>query len=246
MLNGNIFYHGTIRKSITAFGKLFSSIYIERKDNSHEVKQRILVPLSYAPKEKWFVRQEQDPELVEKRQIVLPKLSYEMNGFKYDSERHTPKMERIVQKIDNNSKVNVAFAPVPYTLDVSLYCITKTQDDMFQIIEQILPFFSPEYSITINAWPDLQKPLDIPIILKNLAIQDDYTGNFEDRRQIICQMDFDIKIMLIGPINKSGIIRRVIANIELPNESEKYTAELNPFNASPNDDYDILESWENN
>lgn len=244
MLNGEVFYHETIRKVVVGFGMLFSNIAIERRNKNGTVEKIIKVPLSAANKEKWYRRYKQDPELEEKRLINLPVMGFEVTNFQYDFIRKTPKMEQILQATENNTKLNTAFAPVPYNMDIDLYIMTKTLDDMLQIIEQILPYFTPEYTLSINAFPTLKRPLDVPIVLNNVIGQDLYDGDFDDRRYILYILKFTAKIMLLGPINKAGLIKKVI--VDLPNQSETYTAQIDPFEASPEDNYRILEEWENN
>ena len=140
MLNGNVYYHGIIRKSIVAFGRLFSDIYIDRKQGDSvngTTSQRLQVPLAYAPKEKWLVRLDSDPNLEMNTYTTLPRMSFEITDYMYDSSRKTNRMQQI--KSGNTSDKSVVYTPVPYNLDVSLYILTKTQEDGLQILEQILP-----------------------------------------------------------------------------------------------------------
>jgi hypothetical protein len=137
MLNNQVFYHGTIRKCIVAFGTLFSDIYIDRKSGDSvtgTTVQRLQIPLAYAPKEKWLVRIEQDPDLTNNTYVSLPRMSFEILGYNYDSTRKLNRMQQIKTDVSNSTKPTV-YTPVPYNVDVSLYILTKTQEDGLQIIE---------------------------------------------------------------------------------------------------------------
>jgi hypothetical protein len=146
MLNGQTYYHGAIRKTIVAFGRLFSDIKIARQGNDGNVAQTIQVPLAYAPKEKWLVRIDSDPNLTNNVYTTLPRLSFEITGYHYDASRKTNKMNKIVCKDATNlanPTAKAVFSPAPYNIDINLYVLTKTQEDATQIIEQILPIFNP-------------------------------------------------------------------------------------------------------
>jgi len=225
MLNIPPFYHGLTRKAIVAFGSLFSNIHIQRELNDGTVGQEVTVPLAYAPKEKWLVRIEQDPALTNNVYTTLPRMSFEITSMSYDATRKTNRMNT-VQAINNGtspSTINQAYSPVPYNLDISLYILTKTQEDAFQIVEQILPFFTPEFTLTINAIPELGVQMDIPIILNTVSIQDDYDGEFTERRFVIYTITFTVKTNFYGPVTSNGPINNVIVNI--PSEpGQKYTS----------------------
>jgi hypothetical protein len=157
MLNNNVFYHGIIRKTIVAFGRLFSDIYIDRKQGDSvngTTIQRLQIPLAYAPKEKWVVRLEQDPTLENYTYTSLPRMSFEILGYNYDATRKLNRMQQITCGEGENS-LSTVYTPVPYNIDISLYILTKTQEDGLQILEQILPTFTPEYTLTINQLPEM-------------------------------------------------------------------------------------------
>jgi hypothetical protein len=216
MLNGNVYYHGSIRKAIVAFGRLFSDIYIDRKQGDSvggDTIQRLQIPLSYAPKEKWLVRLDSQSDLENNTTaITLPRMSFEILGYTYDSSRKLNRMQQI--KVDQSATTKpTVYTPVPYNLDISLYVLTKTQEDGMQIIEQILPTFTPEYTLTINMIPDMGITMDVPVILNSVTVQDDYDGTFTDRRFVTHTLNFEMKINLYGPISGQGIITTVNANI---------------------------------
>lgn len=228
MLNGQVYYHGAIRKTIVAFGRLFSDIKIQRqlKDGSNTVEQTIAVPLAYAPKEKWIVRLEQDASLTNHTYITLPRMSFEITGYSYDPTRKLNKMNKITCNKNTNAgnptRGNV-FTPVPYNIDISLYILTKTQEDAMAILEQILPTFSPEYTLAVNAVPEMSIVQDIPVILNSVSLQDDYDGDFETRRFVTHTLNFTVKTNIYGAVNSQGVINNINVNVS-EDPSVKYTA----------------------
>lgn len=216
MLDGNVYYHGSIRKAIVAFGRLFSDVYIDRKQGdsvSGTTVQRLQIPVSYAPKEKWLLRIDEQQDIENHTvMITLPRMSFEINGYSYDSSRKLNRMQQIKSDQAASTKPTV-YTPVPYNLDLSLYVITKTQEDGMQIIEQILPTFTPEYTLQINMIPELGITMDVPVILNSVSVVDEYDGNFTDRRYVTHTLNFEMKLNLYGPISGQGIITQVNANI---------------------------------
>jgi hypothetical protein len=240
MLNIPPFYHGLTRKVIVAFGSLFSNIKIERHDNDGVLKQTVVVPLSYAPKEKWVVRVEQDPSLERHTYTILPRMSFEITGMSYDPTRKTNRMNKIscydVTTNPQHPVLKGMYSPVPYNIDVSLYVLTKTQEDALQIVEQIFPFFTPEFTLSIKAIPGMSVDMDIPIILNTVSIQDDYDGDFTERRFVTYTITFTLKANFYGPVSATGPITTVFINDSQPNR--KYTA-LGDFTNG-----DITDSWQ--
>jgi hypothetical protein len=230
MLNDNVYYHGIIRKSIVAFGRLFSDIYIDRKQGDSvtgTTLQRLQIPLAYAPKEKWLVRIDGDPTLENNVNTVLPRMSFEITGYNYDAARKTNRMQQI--KSGNSLNKSVMYTPVPYNLDISLYVLTKTQEDGLQIIEQILPTFTPEYTLSVNAVPDMGVVIDVPIVLNSIQVQDEYDGDFQTRRSVVHTLNFQMKLNLFGPMSNQAVIGTVYANVgqneNFANANRVYTAE---------------------
>lgn len=210
MLNNNIFYHGITRKVIVAFGSLFSNIRIVRK-GPDDVSQTIAVPIAYAPKEKWLVRIEQDPTLENHTYTTLPRLSFEITGMSYDASRKTNRMSYIT--CGDGTNTTRVYSPVPYRIDISLYCLTKTQEDALQIVEQILPYFSPEYTLSIKGIPESNIIIDVPIILDSVNIQDDYDGDFAQRRFVTYTMNFSLKANFYGPVIDGKVITNTSVDV---------------------------------
>ena len=227
MLNGTPYYHGAIRKTIIAFGRLFSDIKIDRENIDGTIAQTIAVPLAYAPKEKWIVRIDSDPGLTNNTYTSLPRLSFEITGYQYDSARKTNRMQKITCG-DGSTSMSYMYSPVPYNIEISLYVLTKTQEDAMQIIEQILPMFPPEYTLSINAIPDMNVVQDIPVILNNISVMDEYEGDFQTRRFVTHTLDFTLKLNLFGPEQTSKVISKVMANVSenatYDPDSANYTA----------------------
>jgi len=240
MLNNPNFYHGTIRKAIVAFGSLFSNIQIEResKDGTDTVLQTVAVPLGYGPKEKWVVRIEADPGLNKAVYTTLPRMAFEITGYEYDSTRKINRMNKLTCDLSTSDRKSM-YTPVPYNLDITLYILTKTQEDALQIIEQILPVFTPEYTMVINAVPEMNVAQDIPVILKSITAQDDYDGDFQTRRFVTHTLNFTLKMNLYGPVRTSGIIKKTTSTIS-GNPQATYTA----VGTLPGDS--ITENWEEN
>lgn len=246
MLNNQVFYHGTIRKTIVSFGNLFSKIYIDRKQGDSVTGttiQRLQVPLAYAPKEKWIVRIDSDPNLEGHTYTTLPRMSFEITGYSYDASRKVGRMNQITC-MKNGTSSNT-FSPVPYNLDISMYVLTKTQEDALQIIEQILPTFTPEYTLSINAVPDMDIIQDIPVILNSISVQDDYDGDFQTRRFVTHTLNFTLKLNLFGSTGANGVIETVFVelgtNSNMTTPSSTYTADGDIATATV-----TSESWTDN
>jgi len=246
MLNGNIYYHGIIRKSIVAFGRLFSDIYIDRKQGDSvtgQTAQRLQIPLAYAPKEKWIVRLDGDPNLENNTYTTLPRMSFEITGYNYDPSRKTNRMQQV--KSGTGTSQPTVYTPVPYNLDMSLYILTKTQEDGLQILEQILPTFTPEYTLTINSIPEMGIQSDVPIVLQSVQVEDNYDGSFQDRRFVIHTLNFQLKMNLYGPISDKNVITQVNANI---GQNENFNAPNRVYTAQGDATTVTVsnESWMNN
>lgn len=222
MFANQVYYHGLIRKTVVAFGRLFSDIKIQRQNNDGVIDQTIVVPLSYAPKEKWIIRIDQDPSLGNHTYVTLPRMSFEITGYSYDATRKMNKMNKITCEQGSGTIRRSMSSPVPYNIDFSLYVLTKTQEDAMQIIEQILPTFTPEYTLAINAVPEMHVIQDIPIVLNSISVQDDYDGDFETRRFVTHTLNFTAKINLYGYVSDTGIIKDVTVNTSV---GRKYNAQ---------------------
>lgn len=247
MLNNQVFYHGIIRKCIVGFGTLFSDIYIDRKEGGSvdgTTVQRLQVPLAYAPKEKWLVRIDQDPNLENHTYVSLPRMSFEIIGYNYDPMRKMNRMQQI-KCGDGSGSLTKMYTPVPYNIDLTLYVLTKTQEDGLQIIEQILPTFTPEYTLKITHTTEPNTVLDVPIVLNSVSVSDEYDGDFQTRRFVTHTLNFQMKMNLFGASGQGNVIDKVIANIgqneDFSNANAVYTVEGDTTTATVN-----TENWLNN
>ena len=247
---GQHFYHKQIRNAVIAFGTIFNNINIRRLDSSGNPLQAIRVPLSYAPKEKFIARLDQQSDLTgtdSKVALTLPRMSFDITGYAYDPTRKLNKNQKIsVAKntSGDNKRVNTQFSPVPYDVSFDLNIYTATSDDGLQIIEQILPYFQPDYTVTMimdRTYMDTKR--DIPFILESVDYEDSYTGTLTDRRRIIYTIKFTAKIYLYGPITTSAIIRNAEADMYSntsdanPSRSQRVTVTPNPTSADKDDTY---------
>ena len=246
----NKFYHGTVRKSIVAFGNMFNNIHIDRLDSSGNITQTLRVPLSYSPKQKFLARIAAQPQSFEQSfQTFLPRLGFEMLSLTYDPARRVSLVQQN-RALNGTSTIslNAQYAPTPYNIAMTLYVYTKNQDDGLQIIEQILPYFNPDYNLTLNAIPVMGIKNDLPVILDNISYEDEYEGDFTQRRAIIWTLNFTMKLNFYGPINRQGIIRTTNVNTfsdpALSNKQSSYTATVNPDSAVPGDTIGIVDTFE--
>jgi hypothetical protein len=195
------FYNEILRKTVISFGSLFNNISIKHTNNSNEVIDVIKVPLAYGPTQKFLARLEQSPDLNKPTQITLPRMSFEFTGLTYDASRKVTTTQSFTTKSSaDGSVVKKSYMPVPYNLQFELAIMTKLNDDALQIVEQILPYFQPSYTLTIELVDEINEKRDIPIILENVTFQDDYEGNFASRRVLIYTLRFTAKTYLFGPV----------------------------------------------
>ena len=207
---GSHFYNSIVRKNIIAFGTLFNNIEMKSTDpDTGEVLEAQKVPLAYGPKQKFLVRL--TDVSTSKVSITLPRLYFEMTNIDYDSTRKTSPIQKYKTVIaDNGNEVRVQYVPVPYNISFELGVIAKSQDDALQIVEQILPYFQPSFSITLNMIPDMNEKRDVAIVLNNISSEDEWDDSFMNRRYIAYTLSFTMKSYLYGPYNTSDVIRKAI------------------------------------
>lgn len=247
---GNYFYHQRIRKAVATFGAMFNDIYVIRKDSGGGVMSTQKVPLSYGPKAKFLDRIRENPDLTEdtKVAIKLPRLSFEITNISYDPARQLPKTNNTSTPASGGSLLsrNKINQGIPYIISFQLSAYAKNQDDALQIVEQVIPYFNPQYTLTIQPFDDIDTiKEDVPIILTGVILNDEYEGPMESRRTIIYTMDFDMHVTFHGPIGSQGIIRTAITDIRDINAGlndsdlplERITVTPNPANASPDSDF---------
>jgi hypothetical protein len=210
---GHNYNHGAIRKYVIMFGNMFNDIDIVRRDNSGNKIQTLRVPIAYGPKEKYLARLRQDPSLDREFAIQLPRLSFEISDMSYASERSLNKLVRNTSSGSNSNTLNSQYTPVPYDLTFSLSGMFEHQEDAVQVVEQILPFFRPEWTNSVKIVDEMDDYYDIPTVLTNLTIEDTYEADFQTRRAIIYNFTFIVKGYIFGPVSNKGIIRRSLVDI---------------------------------
>jgi hypothetical protein len=207
-------YHKIIRKMVVGFGDLFNDIDLIRYNPDGTEAQRQKVPLAYAPKERYVMRLQGDPDLDKKVQITLPRMSFEMTGLRYDSSRKGITNIKNYAPSANPNTILTQYNPVPYDFDFSLYIYVRNIEDGTQIIERILPFFTPDYTIRLNLIPEMGIIKEVPITLKDTSYDIDYEGGRDNpTRTIIWTLTFTVKGFVFGPTSEPKIIRKSITQI---------------------------------
>ena len=208
---GNYFYNETIRKTVIAFGTLFNNIKIKKFASDGKAISQIKVPVAYGPMQRFLARIEQQSNFDDNVAITLPRISFELTSYAYDPTRKSSPITKFTGKGSDKTKHKKIFLPVPYEIGFRLSFATKLQDDALQIIEQILPFFQPAYSVTVNMLEGIEEKRDIPFTLANVSFSDEYEGDFSTRRFIQYDLDFLAKTYFYQevPTDESGVIKKV-------------------------------------
>jgi len=246
---GTQFYHESIRKVIVSFGTMFNNINLVRKDNSGNIIQSMKVPLAYGPREKFLVRLNEDADLTKQVAITLPRIGFEIQNLEYDSARKLNRVQRFKKVKGANAKqLDAQYMPVPYNLAIELYIMAKQSDDALQIVEQILPYFQPDYTLTINDNVSMDSKRDVPIVLNSISYEDNYQGDFTTRRALIYTLSFTAKFYLYGPVTSSKVIKTVQVDqytdseVNSPKREQRLTVTPNPTSADADDDFGFNET----
>lgn len=243
---GTYYYHEIIRKTIIGFGTLFNNIYIQHKDKNNQILDETKVGIAYGPIQKFLAKIQQQAELNRAVAITLPRMSFEMTSIQYDSTRKSGVTQTF--KASDGQNLKKVFMPVPYNIGFELNILTKLNDDALQIVEQILPYFQPSFTITIDLIDSIGEKKDIPIVLDSIDFQDDYEGDFSTRRSLIYTLRFTAKTYLFGPIadTTDGLIRKVQVdyyndtNREIAKRELRYVATPKALKDYNNDNTAIL------
>jgi hypothetical protein len=218
---GRTWNHDSLRKYIIVFGTVFNDIYINRLSATNEVLQTLKVPLTYGPKEKVLARLDQNPEMLNQVGIVLPRISFEMSTLEYDSTRKLNTLNKLTKQsatAGTDDEVKYQYQPVPYDMQFEMNILVKNAEDGTRIVEQIVPYFTPDFTVSVNLVPEVDGPRDIPIILNSITSQDQYEGSFEQRRALIWTLNFTMKGWLYGPTKKSKLIKIAETTFRLPED----------------------------
>lgn len=245
---GNHFYHAAIRRTVSVFGTLFNDINVLRKGSDGSAKSIVKVPLAYGPKQKFLARLDQQSSLDDpKIALKLPRMSFEITGMAYNTNAKLQKgLKQTIPDPSDPNKKKTILGPVSYNLQLQLSIMAKNQDDALQILEQILPFFQPDYTVSVKEVNNTFKS-DQPFILQSVGLSDDYEGDFTTRRAIIYTLDFETKVNFYGGIGSQGIIKSV--NIDYNNvvsvnnkPLQRQSVEVNPLTAAEEDAHTVVET----
>ena len=205
---GTQFYNQAVRKTVVSFGTLFNNIEL-KKTVDGQVIETEKVPLAYGPKQKFLYRLQGNPTDGRKVAITLPRIYFEMTGIDYDASRKTPATQKYKTVInDNGNEVRTQYVPVPYNISFEVGILCKSQDDGLQILEQILPFFQPSFSMSLKFIPDMDEVRDVAVVLNSVDFDDDWEDDFSTRRSITYTMQFTAKSYIYGPYTKADVIRK--------------------------------------
>lgn len=257
MFDQKVFYHEHVRKAIIAFGTLFNNIEIRRKNTDGTVAQSLRVPLSYTPKQKTIQRITEVGDLEEGRakyEITLPRMGFEITSLTYDSSRKLMPTQT-VRAIDSTNGVKVSFISTPYNMGISMSIFAKNQEDGLQILEQILPYFNPDFNITIFEIPELGVKRDLQFILDSVTYNDDYAGSYDQRVTITWDLNFTIKMNFFGYVQDADLIKKTIANIyatyNIPANADpdtaigtRITTTPDPLDADPSAPYGFMQEFD--
>ena len=221
---GTQFYNQAVRKTVISFGTLFNNIEL-KKTVDGQVLETEKVPLAYGPKQKFLYRLQGNPTDGRKVAITLPRIYFEMTGIDYDASRKTPATQKYKTVInDNGNEVRTQYVPVPYNISFEVGILCKSQDDGLQILEQILPFFQPSFSMSLKFIPDMDEVRDVAVVLNSVDFDDDWEDDFSTRRSITYTMQFTAKSYIYGPYTKADVIRksRIIETIGDTNVNKRH------------------------
>ena len=210
---GHDFYHGTLRRYVIMFGNLFNELQIKRFNNTGAVVQTVNIPIAYGPKQRWVERELADPTAERSISIVLPRMAFIMSSISYAPQRKLNSALKYKNKFNSTLQdFSSVYAPVPYDMNFTLSIMTKNSEDGIQLIEKIVPFFTPDFTVTIKALPEMSINLDVPIELVTISSDDTYEGSLEDPRMMTWDLDFVVKGYLFGPITKTKYITSLEVN----------------------------------
>ncbi len=246
---GSTFYHQTVRKYVAVFGTLFNDLNIERKNSSGVVIEKIKVPLAYGPKQKWLLAIQESTVSRKVSAIRVPRMGFALTGLSYDSSR---KLNTIGRNLAANtaagtSSLMTQYNPVPYNFDFTLYILVKNAEDGTQILEQILPFFTPEFTVTINTIPEMGIKADVPIVLNSADVADEYEGELATARTITWTLSFSMRGYIYPDIKTGSVIKTIEVNFRIPGGEEE-SLETNfviletTASSSTSSDYILLET----
>jgi len=218
---GTTYYHETIRKYVAVFGTLFNDINVIRKDADDTIKEQIKVPIAYSPRDRWILRLRRARGISgtdEAVAMTLPRMGFDLTGITYDGTRKLNTMGQVfaANTAASSSTLLKQFNPVPYNFDFSLYSMVSNAEDGAQIFEQIVPFFTPEFTVSVNLVPAMNIKPDISMIINGVQIEDSYEGDFQVTREIIWTLTFTMKGYIYPDVKSGSVTKSVIVNLRTP------------------------------
>ena len=257
MFKNKVFYHQHVRKAIIAFGTIFNDINIERKNSSGAVAQTLRVPLAYSTKQKFLTRIARVADTSTRGEVALtlPRMGFEIDGLGYDPARKVAPIQRN-KAIGTGDAANVqrsVFSSAPWNMNLSLYIFAKNQNDGLAIIEQILPYFNPDFNITVNDLPEVGIKRDIKITLDNVGYEDEYEGEFASRLSVVWTLNFTMRLNFYSHVGKIDTIKKAVVDayndptlslVKDTDQRVRTTVQVNPSTASPLDTYSFLEEFD--
>lgn len=214
---GQTWYFGLIRKYVTIFGTLFNDILINRVDSSDNTTKTIKVPIAYGPKERYLTRQSQNDDLLRPVSLVYPRMAFEITDIRYDSDRKLSTIGKSTTGSSNKGNLHTQNNPVPYNISFRLSIIARNSDDALRIVEQIIPYFTPNLNVSANLISEMNYGnITLPLTLNDVGQEELYEGDFTSKEYIIWTLDFTLKAFLYGPTNDSKVIKEIFVNFKIP------------------------------
>ena len=222
---GTTYYHQTIRKYVAVFGTLFNDINVVRRDASDVIKEQIKVPIAYSPRDRWILRLRRARGVSGTDEAVamsLPRMGFDLTGITYDGTRKLNTLGQVysANTVAGTSTLMKQYNPVPYNFDFSLYSMVSNAEDGAQIFEQIVPFFTPEFTVTVNLIPSMNIAPDVTMVLNGVQIEDNYQGDFQATREIIWTLTFTMKGYIYPDVKTGSVVKTVIVNLRIPGANE--------------------------
>ena len=228
------FYNEILRRTIIGFGTLFNNLTIKATNASDSVVSVTKVPLAYGPTQKFLARLEQSADLNKSTAMTLPRMSFEFTGLTYDPSRKVTTTQTFVVKDPNTGEeTKKGFMPVPYNMQFELAIMCKLNDDALQIVEQILPYFQPAYNLTVELVEGIKEKRDVPVVLENITMEDDYTGDFKERRVLLYTLRFTAKTYMYGPVSSATRDIIKVAKVSYISGDSKSTTRDITYTATP-------------
>ena len=228
------FYNEILRRTIIGFGTLFNNLTIKATNASDSVVSVTKVPLAYGPTQKFLARLEQSADLNKSTAMTLPRMSFEFTGLTYDPSRKvTTTQTFVVKDPDTGEETKKGFMPVPYNMQFELAIMCKVNDYAFQIVEQILPYFQPAYNLTVELVEGIKEKRDVPVVLENITMEDDYTGDFKERRVLLYTLRFTAKTYMYGPVSSATRDIIKVAKVSYISGDSKSTTRDITYTATP-------------